>query len=122
MGPGHSLHPGQGPKEVNRGGPGGGDLGANFFKAGQKIARVLGVQVQSAQGRAHGCGYPDGRGAPDRQGADGLDDLVIILDFQIELFRRQTPLVQQPDLIHIPTDAAIGDHFYSGFRFFVFGF
>jgi hypothetical protein len=48
---------------------------------------------------------------------------VIILDLQVELFCGQTPLVQQPDLIHIPTDAAIRDHLNSvfGFWFFVFG-
>ena len=92
------------------------------LKAGLELLAVLGIQTQGAQGRAHGRGHPDGRGSPDRQGADGLDDVVIIPSFQIELFRGQTPLVQQLDLIHIPTNAAIGDHLYSGFQFSVFGF
>jgi hypothetical protein len=38
---------------------------------------------------------------------------MIILDLQVQLFRGQTPLIEQLDLIHIPTDAAIGDHVRS---------
>ncbi len=120
VGLGQALHPFQGPEEVHRGGPGLGDFLTYFLKASLELPGVGGIQVQSPQRRPHGGGHPDGRGPPDGQGADGFDDLVIILDFQIELFGGQTPLIQKLDLIHIPTNAAIGDHLDSGFQFSVF--
>jgi hypothetical protein len=114
---GDQQHPIQSPKEIHRSRTGGGNLPANDLKARLELARVLGIEVQGSQGRAHGRRHPDGRGAANSQGADCFDDVVIIPGLYIELFRRQAPLVQQLDLIHIPTDAAIGDHFFSGFRF-----
>ena len=88
MGLDQPLHPVQGPEEVHRGGPGRGDFPADGFEtADWNSPGVIGLDLQGPQGRAHGRGHPDGRRPPDGQRPDGLDDLAIIPDLQINLFR-----------------------------------
>ena len=117
-----TLHALKGPEEIHRGGPGGRDFPADFLEAPQELGHILGMDLEGPQGGAHGGGHPDGRRPPDGQGADGLDHLMIIPDLQIDFFPGEAALVQEPDLVDIPADAAVGDHIKILFSVFGFRF
>ena len=96
------LHPVQGPEQIDRRGPAGGQL---LLGPGHEGGKVGGTgPLPGGQHRGIGRRHPDGGRPPDHHGPDGPDHLPVVGAGEPALLQGQSGLVQQREGIVVPAD------------------
>ncbi len=96
------LHALNSPEEVAGRGSGIGHLLTDSLEATLKCDTVPTPDKASTQGKPHGCGHSDGRGAPNNHFANGANDLSRCFTHHITFFEGKLALVYHDHIIILP--------------------